>query len=92
MMVSGGDPSVKIGEREEEYGLSQVFIAISLENFSVDNKKDWIDKIVEDLRSSTSLGDTIYYPGEQTVLRRKENMIKGVEIDGQIWDSILALT
>lgn len=94
-VLSGANSVTDIGRKyEEEIGLSQVFIAIDPEKF---NTKEFTDSILEntlsDIHTSEPVkpGGKVYYPGERTVLTRKENMENGIPVLEDVWERICAL-
>jgi 3-dehydro-L-gulonate 2-dehydrogenase len=73
---------------------SQVFIAIDpLKN----NSQEFVDNILNEtigqLKSSVPANENenIYYPGEQSLKTRKENMSLGIPVDADIWARVKAL-
>jgi 3-dehydro-L-gulonate 2-dehydrogenase len=75
-------------------GCSQVFITIDpLKN----NSQEFIDAILNEtigqLKSSVPANENekIYYPGEQSLKTRKENMSLGIPVDDDIWNRVKAL-
>jgi 3-dehydro-L-gulonate 2-dehydrogenase len=92
-MLSGGDASVSIGLKEEEYGLSQVFIALNINWTDPIYIKQLTDEVLSNLKSSEPLDESssVYYPGERTFLTRKENSIKGIPVNKTIWENIKKL-
>ncbi len=86
-VLSKGDTSVRVGSRSEEYGLSQVFMAISTE--WLDNKfsSRVIQEVLENLHNSQpkGTGEKTYYPGEKTLLTRIENQKLGIPVNPEIW-------
>lgn len=93
-ILAGGRTSQMVGELPVETELSQVFIAISLDNFS--DKEEIIRKVdatLEDLKTSTPVteGRPVYYPGENMMRVRKENMELGIPVDEGIWKSVLEM-
>jgi len=75
-------------------GCSQVFIAIDpLKN----NSQEFVDHILNEtigqLKSSVPANDNedIYYPGEQSLKTRKENMSLGIPVDDDIWSRVKSL-
>ena len=73
---------------------SQVFIAIDpLKN----NSREFVDNILNEtigqLKSSVpaDANEEIYYPGEQSLKTRKENMSLGIPVDDDIWTSVQSL-
>jgi 3-dehydro-L-gulonate 2-dehydrogenase len=90
-LLSGGDAVYQIGQRDHEFGLSQVFIAINTrQNKNVDSNQI-INRIIDYAKSAQteSPDQRIYYPGEQTLLRRKENLKLGVPVDETYWQQVL---
>jgi len=73
---------------------SQVFIAIDpLKN----NSREFVDNILNEtigqLKSSVpaDANEEIYYPGEQSLKTRKENMSLGIPVDDDIWTNVKSL-
>jgi 3-dehydro-L-gulonate 2-dehydrogenase len=94
-LLSTGKATHEIGRGvDEEYGLSQVFIAIDIsknasENFIAEKLKG----VIEDLHAAPTFdknGKT-YYPGERTKMTREENLAKGIPVDEQYWNKVLAM-
>ena len=75
------------GLRNEEYGLSQVFISINTE--WLDNKYyvKVIQEVLQNLHDSESKSwdEKTYYPGEKTLLTRIENKKLGIPVNAEIW-------
>jgi len=73
---------------------SQVFIAIDPLKI---NKQELIDKILKDsieqLKSSVPVKENgeIFYPGEQSLKKRNENMKLGIPVDESIWERVKQL-
>lgn len=90
-ILSGGLATREIGTKEEEYGVSQVFIAISpshLTNFSSLDKI--LRDIIDDLKTSEPVpgAGAIRYPGERTLAARSENLKSGISVNRTIWEEI----
>jgi 3-dehydro-L-gulonate 2-dehydrogenase len=89
-ILSGGDSSAVISSREEEYGLSQVFIAIQ-PGFLPEKDKD---RLIDEAMSYTKdvpgffPGDKTYYPGERTAKIRNQNLKLGIPVNKDIWQEI----
>ena len=93
-ILSGGLTTQEIGKEEEEYGLSQLFIAFDLEQLpDPENNQRIIQQVIGSLLESTAMedGGQVFYPGQQTWLRRMENERKGIPVNRDTWDMILAL-
>lgn len=90
--LSRGLTTPEIGAREEEYGVSQLYMAFDLGRL---NEK--ADSIRALRAIKTSLlqtapiedGGQALYPGQQTWARRQENERKGIPVDRGIWKRIL---
>jgi 3-dehydro-L-gulonate 2-dehydrogenase len=93
-ILTGGLSTPEIGKKEDEYGVSQVFIAINpsfLSNLSpVDNT---LRGIIEDLKTSEPASEdaNIRYPGERIAGTRAENLKIGISVNRVIWEEILKL-
>jgi len=92
-ILSGGDSTADIGLKEEEYGLSQVFIAFNVGGMNPDYIENLINEVLANLKSSEPLNKNskVYYPGEQTLVTRKENMEKGIPVNKTIWKNIIKM-
>jgi 3-dehydro-L-gulonate 2-dehydrogenase len=93
-VLSGGLSTAEIGKKEDEYGVSQVFIAIDpkkLMNYpAIQNA---LDATIKDLKNSSLINENspVRYPGERVLQIRKENLQKGIPVDTRIWDEIRGL-
>lgn len=93
-ILSSGSTTSEIGKRDEEYGVSQVFIAFDLDQVSdVEDRARVVKEVTGSLLESSSIeaDGQVFYPGQQTGLRRKENLDKGVPVDRETWEKIVAL-
>ncbi len=93
-ILSGGSTTRDIGKNEEEYGLSQLFIAFDLSQLSdTDNTARVIQDVTDSLLETTAIepDGQVFYPGQQTWLRREENQKKGIPVDPETWEKIIAL-
>lgn len=73
---------------------SQVFIAIDpLKNNSQEFVDNILNETISQLRSSVPVNDNenVYYPGEQSLKTRKENLLLGIPVDDNIWTRVKAL-
>ncbi|WP_215223724.1 3-dehydro-L-gulonate 2-dehydrogenase [Echinicola shivajiensis] len=93
-LLSGGQATHQVGKSGDEYGLSQVFLALEPSKLGME---DWMEskagQIIEDLKQSKTFDKKkeVRYPGEQTLRMRKENLAQGVPIDRDIWNQVLKL-
>lgn len=91
--LAAGQSTYRIGQEEMETGLSQIFLTIDPYRF---NDQDLIQQLMQEtidyIHQSTPMkkGQKTYYPGEQTLQRRKENIEKGIPVNNEIWQKICA--
>ena len=93
-ILSGGSTTREIGKNNEEYGLSQLFIAFDLGQLSdTENTTRVVQDVTDSLLETTAIkpDGQVFYPGQQTWLRREENQRKGIPVDPETWDKIIAL-
>jgi len=72
-----------------ECGLSQVFLTMDVSSFSTPKDRDQVvNNILDFIHQATPSGhgETVYYPGEQTLRTREENIEKGIPVDLSIWE------
>lgn len=90
--LAGGRTSRMVGELPVETELSQVFMAISLDAFAdKETLMKHIDETLRDMKTSlpVSKDHPVYYPGENMMRVRKENMELGIPVDEGIWQKVL---
>ncbi len=89
-LLAGGLATHQIPpDPELETGISQTFIAMNLPELDPDNMAErLVNQIVENLKSSTSEGGHVRYPGEKTLETRRENMEKGIPINEDVWKEV----
>lgn len=92
-MLTLGKTVTKIGQdNEDEYGLTQVLIAIdpSVLNQDMEAANELVNDTLEDIRNSEpdKEGGKVCYPGESTIARRKENRELGIPVKEEIWNLI----
>ena len=91
-VLSGGFSTTDIGQKsDDEYGVSQVLIAIDPSKFnSADMTDAMIDNVINDIKSSEPEKENgkISYPGERTIATRRENLAKGIPVIESIWQEI----
>ena len=93
-ILSGGSTTRKIGARDEEFGVSQLFMAFDLDQVSDSaNRARVVKDISDSLLESVAIedGGQVFYPGQQTWLRREENLEKGIPVNPDTWENIIAL-
>jgi 3-dehydro-L-gulonate 2-dehydrogenase len=93
-ILSGGLSTHEVKSCESEYGISQVFIAISLKNIQNFSRMDeTIQGIIEDLRQSIPENENskVRYPGESVLSIRNENLKNGIPVNRELWGKITEL-
>jgi len=93
-LLSAGDSTYKIGQREYETGVSQVYLCIYPEIF---NDRNLREKLLNEIIGYTHdvepmhTGDKTYYPGERTLQTRTRNLKDGIPVREEIWQKIMEL-
>ncbi len=94
-VLSGGLSTLEVGKLgDDEYKLSQVFIAIDVEKVaSSEFLKKAVEDVLNDIKSSERVNENedIKYPGEQMLNKRKENIEKGIPVEDSVWEQIKSL-
>jgi len=91
-LLADGQSSHQIGQEKYETGLSQLFLCIDMDKAGIGPAyQQAADAIIESVHKAAQGDDKVYYPGERTLQRRKENLEKGVPVDETIWKEILGL-
>ena len=91
-ILAGGNTVTDIGKMSsDEYGLSQVLIAIDPERFnSKEFVEDAINRVIEDVTSSipATEGKAVRYPGQNSLAIRRKNMEEGIPGLDNVWEQI----
>lgn len=93
-LLSAGDSTYKIGQKDYETGISQVFLCINPGTFQ---DHDLQEKLLNEIIHFTQdvppmqTGDRIYYPGERALKNKVSNLKNGMEVSDQIWQEVLSL-
>jgi len=93
-VLSAGLSTHEISKRNIEYGLSQVFISISIKKLSGHSSIPvLIENIITDYKQSVPENElaSISYPGERVLNNRRRNAENGIPVMKQVWDEILTL-
>lgn len=92
-VLSGGNSTADLSKLDDDYGMSQIFIAINPVVFTSQKEIDLIaEKIINFYNSSKRLeGEQILYPGERTLIIRNENFKNGILIEEKIWETVISL-
>lgn len=92
--LSGGRTSREVGELPTETELSQVFIAIDVKGMP--DGEDFARRVrdtLSDLQSSAPMDEArpVYYPGQNMMRTRRENMEKGIPVEESVWEGVTRL-
>lgn len=93
-VLSAGSSTYKIGQREFETGISQVFLCIYPGLF---HDKNIQEKLLEEIINYTHdvepmhPGEKTFYPGERTSLTKLKNTKEGIPVSEEVWKSVLDL-
>jgi 3-dehydro-L-gulonate 2-dehydrogenase len=94
-VLSGANSTTSIGKKcEDEYGLSQVLIAIDPTKVNdVVINDAIINEVIEDIKASEVADENgkIFYPGEIEINTRKDNLENGIPVIESIWNEIIKL-
>lgn len=92
--LSGGLTTVGIDKfGGVDKGMSQVFIAINPDSFG---DQEFQEKLVEEILSKFKLYNKeencdIKYPGQMTLIRRRDSQKNGIPVEKEIWDKVLEM-
>lgn len=92
-LLSGGRSTYQIAQEDDEYGVSQVFIAIHADAVAGDRMREIVDQTLADFRAAETLEgcEPVSYPGERMFRTREENLAMGIPVEADRWREILAL-
>ncbi|MDQ3534515.1 MAG: Ldh family oxidoreductase, partial [Bacteroidota bacterium] len=87
-LLSGGRSVEDIGALNDEYGVSQVFICFYMKDKPADYVDSIAKKLVNFIHQENKDEHHVFYPGERTLMKRKENSINGIPVDEKIWNMV----
>ncbi|MFT4172958.1 MAG: 3-dehydro-L-gulonate 2-dehydrogenase [Rhodocyclaceae bacterium] len=93
-VLSGGLSVTRIGTQgADEYGLSQVLIAIDAVGIAGNTFiSAALGEVIADIKASERAGDgDIFYPGEIEARTREANLRDGIPVDAEVWARITAM-
>ena len=91
--LSGGNTTQQVGQLgDDEYALSQTFIAMDLSRICVDSEV-LINETLSHIKDSQRIDSEvpILYPGEKEMKTRKDNMAHGIPVHESLWEKILVI-
>lgn len=93
-VLSDGLTTGDIGQLEDETALSQLFLAMDLEQLSDRGSGDRIVRRILDSVTGcdpVKPGDQVHYPGHRTWLRRMENEKGGIPVPEDLWEQLISM-
>jgi 3-dehydro-L-gulonate 2-dehydrogenase len=88
-VLSGGRSTPQVTSSGQEYGLSQFFLCIDPGHLDDEKIKEIIDYTKSSTLSENS--GSIFYPGENTLKTRNENLLNGIPVNEEIWQKVLSM-
>ena len=93
--LSGGRTTAGVGKLgSDEYGLSQMFIAIDATRIAgEDYLASAINEVIGAIHASERVDaeQPVLYPGERSMMHRQKNLAEGIPVDDGVWAKIKAL-
>lgn len=94
-ILSSGSTTSKITQQnKDEYGVSQVFIAIDLKQLAnFPSIEETIQSVLDDFIAAETIDSNqpLRYPGQRVLKTREENLKSGIPVNPDIWQTILKL-
>lgn len=93
-LLSAGDSTYKIGLKEHETGVSQVYLCIYPEIFKEGNLSErLLNEIIGYTHDVEPMhaGDKVFYPGERTLQTKARNLKDGIPVSAEVWQKIMEL-
>ena len=93
-LLSAGKSTYQVGKEAYEAGLSQVFLCLHPEMFGDSELQERLLREIIDYAHDVEPmqpGKRTYYPGERTLLTRKQNLEKGIPVNKEVWNEVLEL-
>ena len=94
-VLSGGRSTLRVGELgRDEYGLSQMFIALDATRIAgEDFLASAVNEVLENIQASARVDSEqpVLYPGEKSLANRKANLEYGIPVADEVWAKIKAL-
>jgi 3-dehydro-L-gulonate 2-dehydrogenase len=91
-VLSGGRSTMRVGELGgDEYGLSQIFIAMDATRIAgEDFLSSAVNEVLQNVQDSARVdaNQPVMYPGERSMAFRKTNLANGIPVDEAVWAKI----
>ncbi len=91
-LLSGGRSTYQLAKEKDEYGVSQIFIAIDVTTLVGEQVlHQTVGEIIDDLHDASPLAghEKVTYPGERMLQTRKENLTHGIPVNTDYWQQVL---
>ena len=94
-VLSGGRSTLKVGELgSDEYGLSQMFIAVDATRIAGEAfLSNAVNEVLTDIKASerVNANQPVLYPGEKELSIRNDNLANGIPVEDEVWAKIKSL-
>ncbi len=93
-LLSGGRSTYQLAKEKDEYGVSQIFIAIDVTTVAGEEiLHQTVEEIIRDLHDAPPLEghEQVTYPGERMLKTRRESLAHGIPVDPDYWQQVLNL-
>lgn len=91
-LLAGGRSTAQLSRQGDEYGVSQIFIAIDVKTVAGEQSlQETVEDIVGYLHEAAPLeeGGAVTYPGEGMLKTRRQNLALGIPVDAEMWQDVL---
>jgi 3-dehydro-L-gulonate 2-dehydrogenase len=90
-LLASGDSTREISQRDQETGVSQVFMAIDIvSQMGAAHVGEKVDAVIQDFLDTPPLegGSKVRYPGQGMLATRRENLRTGIPVEPELWQTI----
>jgi len=90
-VLSNGNSVRDLSNLPAEYDISQVFIAIEVENRLGEEVAAKIQETIDYFKGAEKESESsqIFYPNEMSYTTREDNLQNGIPVDQEYWDVVL---
>jgi len=86
--LSAGQATCDLGTQEEEYGVSQVFVALARSLMDA-SALERVERTLLDLHTASTVSEVpVRYPGERLLQIREQNLRDGIPVDKAVWEDV----
>ena len=93
-ILSDGWTTERIAREKDEFSVSQVFLTFSLDRLGSDGLAERLAReVVDYIHTAQPVegGGVVFVPGERTMRTRRENRVKGIPVNNDVWEAIKTL-